>query len=372
MTSAPAPSTRLPTALRARLAELLPGARVLGARALGDDAHPAGETAKELGYGHPIRVELEGADGARHDLVLHVLRADPYGHDRRADRVAEVVLASDTVGRVPGHVRVLDAGVLGGDPSAALVSLLGTGEPYLLTAWAEGDLYADDLRRIAASGALEARDVARGDRLADYLAELHAAPGVGGSVAYDRALRDLVGAGEGIAGIADGYEAATAGAPRARIEAIEHACLRWRHRLRARTQRLRRTHGDFHPFNLLFSGHDALTPLDASRGCAGDPADDVAALTVNHLFFGMEHRALWRGGLGVLWERFWPRYLGATGDHELLEVIAPFFAWRGLVVASPRWYPHLSANDRDRILAFVERVLGAERFEPAWGAEAMA
>ena len=56
----------------------------------------------------------------------------------------------------------------------------------------------------------------------------------------------------------------------------------------------------------------------------------------------------------------------------MLEVIAPFFAWRGLVVASPRWYPHLAAEDRDRILRFVERALAAERFEPAWAREAIA
>lgn len=364
----PAPST-VPAALRERLGQLFPGARLVSARALGDDAHPEGETAKELGYGHPIRIELSLPDGSAHDLVLHVIRGDPYGHDRRADRVAEVVLAADTSGRVPGHVRVTDVGVL--KDAGPLVSLAGTGEPYLLTEWIEGDLYADDLRRIAQAGTLEPRDIARADRLADYLAELHRAPGVGGAPAYVRGLRDLVGHGEGIAGIADGYDDGVPGAPRPRVEAIERACLAWRHRLRPRTHRLRRTHGDFHPFNVVFSG-ESVVPLDASRGCEGDPADDVAALTVNHLFFGVEHRAGWRAGLGVLWERFWPRYLAATGDHELSEVIAPFFAWRGLVVASPRWYPHLTAADRDRILSFVERVLRAERFDPRWGLEAMA
>ena len=36
---------------------------------------------------------------------------------------------------------------------------------------------------------------------------------------------------------------------------------------------------------------------------------------------------------------FWDNYLAKTDDREMLEVIAPFFAWRGLVIASPVWYP---------------------------------
>ena len=358
----------VPEALRAHLERLFSGSRVESARALADDERPEGETAKELGYGHPIRVALRLADGSLRELVLHALRADSYGHDRRADRVASAVLALDTFDRIPDHVSALDAGVLRGD--GTLVSLRGTREPYVITEWAEGTLYADDLRRVAREGAGEL-DLRRVEHLAGWLATLHREP-LRSDASYARAIRDLVGSGEGIAGIADGYDEGTPGAPRERIEAIERACLAWRHRLRGRDDRLRRTHGDFHPFNLLFAGDLRLIALDASRGCEGDPADDVAALAINYLFFGLEHRVAWARGLGRLWERFFDVYLAESDDRALLDVIAPFFAWRGLVIASPRWYPHLAAEDRDRILRFVERALAAERFDPAWAREAIA
>jgi hypothetical protein len=88
------------------------------------------------------------------------------------------------------------------------------------------------------------------------------------------------------------------------------------------------------------------------------------------LFFGVGH-ANWATGLGQLWDRFWQTYL--AGDTvDVCAAVAPFFAWRALVLASPKWYPHLSDVDRDRILRLAERVLAAERFDPAWGAEAMA
>jgi hypothetical protein len=64
-----------------------------------------------------------------------------------------------------------------------------------------------------------------------------------------------------------------------------------------------------------------------------------------------------------LWNRFWATYL--AGDQVgVLDAVAPFFAWRALVLASPRWYPHLAAADRERILAFAERALSREHYDP--------
>jgi aminoglycoside phosphotransferase (APT) family kinase protein len=257
-------------------------------------------------------------------------------------------------------VRALDAGMAARD--GTIVSF-GDGEPFVLTTWAEGAVYAEDLRRVAREGVWP-RDLRRVDLLADHLAGLHRredAP----PVIYRRAVRDLLGAGEGIFGIVDAYPADTPAASPARLRGIEERCLAWRWRLRDRTDRLCRIHGDFHPFNLLFDDGDHLATLDASRGCAGDPADDLTALSINYVFFAIDREGAWRGGLGALWHRFWKRYLGASGDRDVLDVAAPWLAWRALVVACPRWYPDVPAAARDRLLAWIERVLDAPRLDPA-------
>ena len=62
---------------------------------------------------------------------------------------------------------------------------------------------------------------------------------------------------------------------------------------------------------------------------------------------------------------FWDNYLSKTGDREMLEIIAPFFAWRGLVIASPVWYPRLPTRVRRTIFNFIRNVLAAERLDPA-------
>ena len=134
---------------------------------------------------------------------------------------------------------------------------------------------------------------------------------------------------------------------------------------------LARTHGDFHPFNVVFEegSGTGFTLLDASRGCLGDPADDVTCMSVNYLFFAADARRSWARGLGPLWRRFWEVYLSESGDSAVLEASPPWLAWRSLVVASPRFYPHLPAEARDTLLSFAERALGAGRLDPAWAEE---
>lgn len=349
----------LPAGLRARIEALYPGSTIERVVALHDD-ETSGEAMKALGYGRPLRIDLVRGT-ARETIVFHTARPDDFGHDRRADRVANLVLAADTFARIPNHVAAVDVGLVRDD--GELVSLARTSEPYLLTSWASGRLYADELRRIATTGVATDEDLAHAERLAELLLAIHSAPGSHAG-AYTRAIRDLLGHGEGIFGLVDSYDD-PALAPR--LRAFEEACLAWRWRLRGRTERLRRTHGDCHPFNIVIG--DDVQFLDASRGAEGDPADDVACLTINYLFFGVGHPG-WPTGLGMLWDRFWQTYL--AGDRvDVRAAVAPFYAWRALVLASPKWYPNLTAADRDRILRFAERALAAERFDPAWGPEAM-
>jgi hypothetical protein len=256
----------LPPGLRTRIEALYPGATIENVVALADD-ETSGDAMKALGYGKPLRIEL--ASGAnRIALVFHTAR-----HDRRADRVGNLVLAYDTFGKLPNHVAALDVGVVRDD--GELVSLARCGEPYLLTTWSAGTLYADELRRIATTGSVTNRDLAHAERLAQLLLEIHSAPG-SHPAAYTRAIRDLLGHGEGIFGLVDSYEASEL---MPRLRALEEACLAWRWQLRDRTDRLRRTHGDFHPFNIVVDADVSL--LDASRGSEGDPADDVACLAIN-------------------------------------------------------------------------------------------
>ena len=146
----------------------------------------------------------------------------------------------------------------------------------------------------------------RAEALALYLADLHREEVE--PARSRRALRDLVGHGEGIMGLTDSYAPDDPIATPERLRALEHRIVDWRWRLRE-LARARRTHGDFHPFNLLFREGTDFSVLDASRGGAGDPADDVACLSINYLFFALTTSGTFGGALRQVL-RVWSVFLG--------------------------------------------------------------
>ena len=353
-------------ALEEHLARLYPGSRIVERESMGPDAGATrGSTTKAAGYGRPLRVVLEDPAGKRIERVFRVATANEFGHDRRADRAANTLLAFEDFAHVPRHIAALDVGAIGRD--GQLLSLRDSGELYLLTSFAPGTLYAADLRELAATGAATDRDLARARALAGYLAKLHVP--LADPARYRRAIRDLVGHGEGIFGIIDGYPADVPGATAARLHAIELRCVEWRWRLRHHEGRLVRTHGDFHPFNIVFAEDAQFTLLDASRGTCGDPADDVIALAINYLLFALDAPASWARGLGVLWRELWGTYAAERPDASLLACVPPFLAWRALVVCNPVFYPELSVAGRAALLGLVEAALEAKHFDPRWADE---
>ena len=104
---------------------------------------------------------------------------------------------------------------------------------------------------------------------------------------YHRRIRELIGHGECLMGILDSYPHPYPLLPAATARRSSGTMVSWRWRLRERHHRLSRVHGDFHPWNLLFGEGTEFSVLDRSRGEWGEPADDVAALAINYLFFGL-------------------------------------------------------------------------------------
>ena len=349
--------------------EPFPGLRAYLAGRFGAEAKTAsieplgggGSGVKEGGYGVPYAVRWETPAGPR-ALVLETVRPGAFGHEDRSDRAALVLRAYDEYAGLPRHVAAVDVGAFREDGP---VGLAGTREFFVLTEFAGGAPYADDFERIAAAERVEPPDRARAEALADYLAGIHATPAVHPSW-YRRRLRELTGSGECLAGVADSYPTSAGGFPDARLlEEVERLALAWRYRLRDRSDRLRTIHGDFHPWNILFREGADFTVLDRSRGALGDPADDVAALSINYIFYALRTRGGFGGPFAELFDAFWGRYARRSGDAELPRVIAPHLAFRALVVANPLWYPRESDAVRRSLFRFLLAVLEAPAFEPA-------
>ena len=336
--------------------------QILSVQALAAESRPSEDmraTIKTYGYGRPILIRYM-LDGVERRAVLRTMASNSFGHEYRADRAASLLLSYDTFNDLPRHVRALDVGAL--SPDGHPVSLGCGGEFFLLTDYAAGTLYADDLQRLRDTGGLTDRDTRRAVALAGYLAQIHATR-CDDPALYRRAVRDLVGGGEGIFGLTDSYPPDFPLAGAAWLERVEQACVRWRWLLKQHPRRLAQIHGDFHPFNVLFGDGVDFWLLDRSRGGWGEPADDVCAMAINYLFFSLQRAGELAPPFTQLWDGFWQTYLEQTRDEQLLALVAPFLVWRALVVASPVWY-NVPEMVRAALYRFIDRVIDAPVFDP--------
>ena len=317
---------------------------------------------KALGYGVPLEVECR-VDGAPRRLVMARTRVTQgFGHDYPADRAWQALYSHPAYNSFPAHVRSVDVGFA--RRSGALVSAGDAVEFFQIVEKAEGRLYWLDLDRLLGQPMREL-DLARARSLGEFLSMAHAAKRDEPTL-YQRRIRELVGHGECLMGILDSYPHPYPPLPAEACEALERDAVSWRWRLRGRSHRLARVHGDFHPWNLLFRESTDFSVLDRSRGEWGEPADDVAALAINYLFFGLRAASAGAdaGAHLRLFRAFLAAYLRASGDAELLDVLPPFLAFRALVVAHPRWYPNLSDAVRTALLDFAKRLLASRGFDP--------
>ena len=205
--------------------------------------------------------------------------------------------------------------------------------------------------------------------MTSYLAEIHSMK-KDSKTLYWRKLRDTIGHGECLMGVFDSYPDGTL--QYNEMAEIIKKSVDWIARLKPKFKRLSQIHGDFHPGNIWFTptpNSELRTQidfvlLDRSRGPWGDPADDVTALTINYIFFSIKHYGTVRGSYLDGLRLFFERYVTLTRDDELFSVVAPFYAFRGAVVANPVFYPELTPDQRSLIFRFVNNVFEDERFRP--------
>jgi Phosphotransferase enzyme family len=320
---------------------------------------------KGFGYGVPFEIDCLVDGVPRAYVVSRTKPARGFGHDYPADRAWQALWAHTAYNTFPRHARSRDVGLI--RASGELVSAADAVEFFQLVEKADGTPYWLDLERLL-SAPMEERDVERVEALARFLADAHTVKRDEPTL-YQRRLRELVGHGECLMGILESYPHPYPLLPVEVCEELERQAIAWRWRLRSRAHRLSRVHGDFHPWNLLFREGTDFSALDRSRGDWGEPADDVAALGINYLFYGLrkQNATTTPGGaepFSYLLRTFIEIYLKASGDSELCEVMPPFLAFRALVIAHPRWYPALPPQIRSVLIQFARRLMTGATFCP--------
>ncbi len=315
--------------------------------------------------GSGFLIEVKMPSGVK-SYVIKTLLSEGLGHDYPSDRAAVFLLDLDEYKNLPRHVVAID--VLAEHENGSIQSIGGGKEYYLLMEKVEGVDYFADLAGFEAKDRLNALDIAKIKSMTAYLASIHSVKKDARQL-YWRKIRDTIGHGECLMGVFDTYpDGVTSYEEMAEVEKL---CIEWRARLKPKAYRLCQIHGDFHPGNIWFKdskGQRAVVEsdfvlLDRSRGPWGEAADDVTALTINYIFFSLRVHGKVTGPYLEALHLFFDEYLAETGDHDLFEVLAPFYAFRGVVVANPLFYPGNTHAVQRKLFAFVRNVLLADRFE---------
>ncbi len=315
-----------------------------------------GQGLKEFGYGQPLEVVYE-RDGEVRRAVLSTMRPDRFGHEFLWDRAGVIMFQYYAGNRMDKHVKSIGLGYIGA--GGRLMPLREPEEFFVLREMVDGEPYFHDLERIK-DGDCRTEDIELAREFGRWLASVHARK-LDSHDLYLRRIRDLIAGSECIWGIIDSYPADLQVAER--FQDLESLLVDWRWKLRGYCHRLSSVHGDFHPWNVLVRPDGDFSVLDRSRGEWGEPADDVSCMTCNYLLYGLYEGDPLRGRLGKLYMTFWEEYLDRTRDLEMLNVIAPFYVYRSLVIASPVWYPHHAPHVRAALLRFVRNVVREPRFD---------
>jgi aminoglycoside phosphotransferase (APT) family kinase protein len=303
-------------------------------------------------------IEMKTSDGVQH-YVVKTLNAEGLGHDYPSDRAAVFLLDLDEYRNLPKHVKAVD--VLSEMVDGSIKSVGGGREYYLLMERAEGEHYFHDLTAFSGKDRLDETDIQKIKTMTSYLSGIHSLKKESRTL-YWRKLRDTIGHGECLMGVFDTYPDGILSY--AEMAAIIRKSVDWYANLKPKYKRLSRIHGDFHPGNIWFQNDKDFILLDRSRGPWGEPADDITALTINYIFFSIKNYGDIRGAFYEGLNLFFDAYLIASGDHEIAEVVAPFYAFRGAVVANPVFYPELTPEQRRIIFRFVHNVLDDGKFSP--------
>ena len=331
-------------------------ARLIGA---GDIGNLDEQGMKGFGYGKPLLIVFE-AGGKRREAVLSIMKGDKYGHQFYWDRAAILMFQYETSARMEKHVRPLGLGYVNGDDT--LIPVEEPREFFILNEKLEGHDYFLDLERIR-SGDFRDSDVETAREFARWMARLHSVKN-GDVHLYYRRIRNLLGSSECILGLVDeAFPHPYSFFDDDRFIAVEKRLIDWRWKLKGYAHRLSAVHGDFHPWNVLVAEDGSFSVLDRSRGEWGEPGGDLVTMAINYLLWSLYEHDRLSGPWEVMYRAYFEEYLERTGDTEILEVLAPFFVFRGLVIASPEWYPDHPEPVRRGLLNLIVNVLEDDRFD---------
>jgi hypothetical protein len=291
-----------------------------------------------VAVGYKVKFTIDGKKTKQ--VAIRTLKPVDFSHDYSSDRASYFLLQHDTSKLIPNHIE--SYGVIGINSSTGeLTDVSQNSEFFQILEWASGEEYFNDLERIFNENTLSWNDIVRARQLGKYLAELHnIEPKLEDDVKkslYKRHTRDIVGS-VFLMDVIDTYPEEINFITKAQLNDFVSAIYTKRESLKSDFNRIRKIHGDFHPGNIRFDTKNKLSILDASRAIWGEPADDVASILINYIWYSFKLHGEVDGFYKYLISEFWNSYCENTSDREIINHLPLFIAIRSIVLNHPIFF----------------------------------
>ena len=287
-----------------------------------------------VGTGHSLDFTI---NGERKRKILKTLFTSNLGMDHFSDRAGSLLLAHSHYKKIPRHIQSVDVcGVL---EEGSMISIGKAKEFFILMDEAKGEDMFDDFARMAKEERLSEKDRKRILELSDYLVQLHKEKSEDNKESlYKRCLRGVVGGNTSIMSIVDMYPKNQAWICEYELQQMIKESVKFWSEHKFNSSRLCQVHGDFHPGNIWYNEEDEFTLLDRSGMTFGEAADDLTPFSINFIFYSFKENGALVGACKEGFNLFWQNYLDKSQDENILNVAAPFFALRSMVVINPIFY----------------------------------
>lgn len=323
------------------------------------------------------RVKLVDQASRESSVVIREACAGPFGFEYPEDLARQAMFCFRAFNHVAGHAEAYGVGVR--TENDEVLSLNDARHFYVVEEFVEGENYGAHLTSLHDQKYVDLKmERKRAAKIAEYLALVHKRDDLEISHVekdqyYKRALRDILGSGEGLMGVVDSFPNRFRKRHGHVLEEIESRCLELVQRHRDKKHRLSRVHGDFHPGNILIEEGNGvkesceIKTIDKSRVDLNDAANDVGALIMNYLVLDL-HRSQFDDMIGLELARTFLRgYLEKTRDYEILEMLPLFVAMRSAAAVSPVFYPGIAMEVCSEAFTLALKIVQQDRFDETFG-----